>query len=133
MKDRFTRSGGFTLVEVLFGLLILGLVMTTSLAVFYERERRIQYAEDSFLVWQAISNEAELIRFQPWPSIGKSGKTSFQSDLAILDPLENVTTTISVTESGPSVKKIVLQVDWGEGRTARTTVIRSDTGGSNLW
>ncbi|MDX1584385.1 MAG: prepilin-type N-terminal cleavage/methylation domain-containing protein [Thermoanaerobaculia bacterium] len=133
MERRREASRGFTLIEVLTGLLVLGFVMTTSLAVFYERETRLQHAEELVLVWQAISNEAELIRYEPWHSLGASGTTAFRSDLEILDPLEDVTTAVEVSDVESSVKAITLRVSWGDGREASSEVIRTDTGGTNLW
>lgn len=133
MRFSGNGTGGFTLVEVLFGLLILGLVMTTSLAVFYEREKRIRFAEETVLVWQAIANEAELTRFEPWQSLGQIEQSSFRGDLEILSSLENLTTSVEVEQTAPKIKEVTLRVEWGEGRSATSTVLRTDTGGSNLW
>lgn len=127
------RDGGFTLIEVLFGLLILGLVMTTSIAVFYERENRIRQAEETVLVWQVIANETELIRFEPWQSLHEGDGGSFKSNLEILDSLDNLETSVDIALTGPGVKEVTLRVEWGDGRSARSTVVRTDTGGTNLW
>lgn len=113
--------------------MILGLVMTTSLAAFYERANTIRFAEETVLVWQAISNEAEVLRFQPWHSLEQSGNGSFRTDLEILAPLKNVTTSIEVAHTSPAVKEVTLRVKWGAGRSATATVLRTDTGGTNLW
>lgn len=133
MKSSARRLRGFTLIEVLFGLLILGLVMTTSLAVFYQRESTIRSAEESVLAWQAIANEAELLRFQPFGSLGEGEIGPFRGDLRILDTLDDPRTTIVVAEGGPGIKELTLRVEWGAGRSATTTVLRTDTGGTNLW
>ncbi|MBW3670952.1 MAG: prepilin-type N-terminal cleavage/methylation domain-containing protein [Acidobacteria bacterium] len=127
------RVRGFTLIEVLFSLVILGLVMTTSLAAFYERENTIRFAEETVLVWQAISNEAEVLRFQPWHSLGQSPNGTFKSDLEILSDLKNVTTSVEVAQTSSAVKEVTLRVKWGVGRSATATVLRTDTGGTNLW
>ncbi|MEA2489261.1 MAG: hypothetical protein QOH21_1053, partial [Acidobacteriota bacterium] len=50
---------GFSLTEVLVALLILTLVITSSLVVFVERNRRMQQASELVLAYQALSNEAE--------------------------------------------------------------------------
>lgn len=126
-------DGGFTLIEVLFGLLILGLVMTTSLAVFYERQNRVRFAEETVLVWQAIANESELIRFAPWQSLDDGSERPFTSSLQILDSLENPSATVAVEQTAPRVKEVTLRIAWGGGRSATSTVIRTDTGGANLW
>lgn len=133
MRKRNNPPAGFTLVEVLIGLLILGLVMTTSLAVFYDREQRIRHAEEVFLVWQAMANEAELLRYRPWASLSAEGSEEFRSDLSILDPLEDVVTTVKTEQIDPQIKSVTLRIEWGNGRSASTQLIRSHTGGSNLW
>ncbi len=133
MNGSARRSRGFTLIEVLFGLLILGLVMTTSLAVFYERENTIRSAEEAILAWQAIANEAELLRFEPWGSLGEGELGAFRGDLRILGGLENPETIIEVADGGPGIKELTLRVEWGDGRSASATVLRTDTGGTNLW
>ena len=56
------RQRGFSLVELLFGLLILTIVITTSLAMFTERTKRLRQANETILVYQALANEAELQR-----------------------------------------------------------------------
>lgn len=127
------RHHGFTLIEVLFALMILGLIMMTSLAVFYEHERRSRHAEETVLVWQAISNEAELVRLRSWASLVPDETSPFQSDLAILDSIENAATAVEVAQPDAHVKHVTLRIEWGDTRTASATVIRTDTGGTNLW
>lgn len=127
-------SRGFSLVEVLAGLLILSLVVTTSLAVFYHRERTLVRAEESMLAWQVLRNESEIIRRIPWAQLDALHAQPFQSDLAVLSSLEGVSSRVEVGEGRPRVKDLTLTLSWRGGeQTASVTVLRSDTGGANLW
>lgn len=123
---------GFSLTEVLVGLLILTLVITSSLAVFVERNRRAQQASETILAWQALSNETELLRKAPYVSIVPRMK--FESETAMLEPLAPYATIVAVREPQPGVKYVMLTVRWKEGkREAKLEVVRTNTGGSNLW
>jgi prepilin-type N-terminal cleavage/methylation domain-containing protein len=133
MTRRRAGARGFTLVEVLVGLLILTLIVTTSLAVFYDHARRVRQAEEIVVVWQAISNEAEILRFRPWQALQPGHSHPFDGDLSILAHLRDVTTSVEIDQQEPHVKAVSLTVEWGEGRRAEATVVRTDTGGSNLW
>ena len=133
MSRRRKEAGGFTLVEVLVALVILGIVITTSLAVFFDRERRIREAGRMALAWQALANEAEIRRRQPFGSLTDGAVEPFVSSSAILESLE-ATATVAIEEESPAVRRLTLRVGWGEvGRSATIDVYRSDTGGGALW
>lgn len=123
---------GFSLVEVLAGLLILSLVVTTSLAVVYQREVRVREAQATVLAYQAMSNEAELLRRIPYGGLDARSGQPFASDLAILDAISGATTLVAVSEAQPDVKEVVLTVRWGE-KSATMSVLRTNTAGGNLW
>lgn len=123
---------GFSLAEVLVGLLILTLVITSSLAVFVERNRRANQASEMILAYQALSNETELLRKTPYSAIAP--RLRFVSDTLFLEPLAPYATVVAVREPRPGVKYVMLTVRWNEGkREAKLEVVRTDTGGSNLW
>lgn len=123
---------GFSLAEVLVGLLILTLVITSSLAVFVERDRRAQQASETILAWQALSNETELLRKAPYGTIVPRMK--FESETEMLEPLAPYATIVAVREPQPGVKYVMLTVRWKEGkREAKLEVVRTNTGGTNLW
>ncbi|HEY5611737.1 MAG TPA: type II secretion system protein [Thermoanaerobaculia bacterium] len=128
------RQRGFTLIEVLFGLAILGLVITTSLAVFYERERRLRAAEETIVAYQILANEAEVQRQVPYSQLTPDETMPFASDPLMIARLRNATVEASVEQTHFAYKTVRLTIRWNDGaRTATLSVIRSNTGGSNLW
>jgi prepilin-type N-terminal cleavage/methylation domain-containing protein len=124
---------GFTLVELLFALLILTIVITTSLAVFSERKRRMEMASETILAWQALSNEAEVRRRLDFNAVNAGGNR-FLSDTDIINPLEPYDTEIKVTSDKPGVRKVLMSIRWKRGkRVASLELLRVDTGGTNFW
>jgi prepilin-type N-terminal cleavage/methylation domain-containing protein len=131
---------GYNLVEVLVALVILAIVITTTIAMFARRQQYLRESSETILAWQAIWNEAEIWRHVAWTSIGS--EPAFRSDTTILAPLAPFATKVDVTPSAddPNVKSVNLTVLWDFDdatkvyrRNARLIVLRSDTGGSNLW
>lgn len=128
------RSRGFTLIEVLAGLVILGLIMTTSLAIFFQRQKRLLEAEETVIVWQALANEAELQRHEPYAGLAAGHKGVFLSDSELLRELPHANASVTVRQPKPDYKLVTLAVQWRDGaRHAELTLVRGDTGGSSLW
>ena len=113
-------------------LLVLTIVITTSLAVFTTRTARLQQASENMLVWQALANEVELVRRVPYARIDTLDDT-FDSDTALLGPVVGVTTEVDVSLLRPGVKKVTLRIRWRTDHLAELDVLRTDTGGGNLW
>ena len=124
---------GFSLVEILVAFLILTIVITTTLAAFVERNRRLQQASEIILAYQALANEAEYRRRMSYAKL-ESEPVEFVSDVAVLDPLKPFATLVSVKEVQPGIKAVLMTIRWKEGqRQAKLELVRVDTGGSNLW
>jgi prepilin-type N-terminal cleavage/methylation domain-containing protein len=127
------RSRGFSMAEVLVALAILAIVITTTIAMFAERTRRLRQASETILAWQALSNEAELWRRVPFTEIDAGAGQTFRSDLSLLKPMEPYTTAIKVDAPRADVRNITLTVRWAVGHEQHLSLARADTGGSNLW
>jgi prepilin-type N-terminal cleavage/methylation domain-containing protein len=126
------RQRGFSLVEVLAALLIVTFVITVSMAAFVERNRRLQQATEITLAYQALANEAEYRRRQVY--IGLRNDVAFRSDTTLLRPLRPFGTAVRVDDVKPGVKKVTMILRWRNGqRHAQLTLVRVDTGGTNLW
>ena len=134
MASQRNRSEGFSLVETLMAILILGIVITTSLFVYYERERRMVEAGEVMLVWQVLGNEAEARRYASWAMQAPGPPQPFYTDLALLAQLEGVVAEATVEQVDSQTRSILLRISWRDGRrVAIAEVIRTDTGGDTLW
>lgn len=127
-------SRGFSLVETLVGLLILSFIVTTSLLIVFERERRLAFASETIAAYQALANEVEIQRHIPYHDLDIGEYDQFMGDLAIVSALADLKTRVKVELVKPSVKKVTFTLRWREGqRVASLAMIRTDTGGGNLW
>jgi prepilin-type N-terminal cleavage/methylation domain-containing protein len=131
------RQRGFSLVEVLMALLVLAIVITTTLAMFVERQKRMQQASETILAYQAIANEIEIRRRIPYGDLDdpKISPTEFMTPTEILAPLAPYAATVAVGPPEKNTKAVTITVRWKDGkRVERVTIARVDTGGSNgLW
>jgi Tfp pilus assembly protein PilV len=128
------RRNGFTLVETLVGLLILTFIVTTSLVIVFERERRLQFAFETMAAYQALANEVEVQRRIPFEQLTPGESGQFETDLKIVQNLPGMVRQIDIEEISPGVKVVTLALRWrGGSRSATLSVFRSTTGGGNLW
>ena len=123
---------GFSLAEVLVALLIITVVLTVSMAAFVERNRRMQQASEIMLAYQTLANEAEFRRRELFHHLRDD--VHFRSGTALLRPLGVYGTAVTVTDVKPGVKNVTMSIRWHNGqRVARLSLLRVDTGGTNLW
>jgi prepilin-type N-terminal cleavage/methylation domain-containing protein len=127
-----SRTRGFSLAETLVALAILAIVITTTIAMFAERARRLREANETILAFQALSNEAEYWRRQSFAEIDNPDNQTFQSDLGILTPMKPYTTAVKVDSPRLDVRNVTLTIHWAK-REAHLAIARVDTGGSGLW
>lgn len=127
------RQRGFSLAEVLFALLVLTIVITTTLAMFVERQRRLRNANETILAYQVLANETEVRRRIDWIDLEASPAT-FITGTELLGPMAPYTTAVKVERTSPFLKKVTMSIEWRGGeRRAALSIVRADTGGSNLW
>jgi prepilin-type N-terminal cleavage/methylation domain-containing protein len=128
-----SRERGYSLPEMLVALLILTIVMTVSMAAFIERNKRLRLASETILAYQALSNEAEYWRRIDYDQLTTTPPV-FRSDVALLAPLEAADTSIRVDTIRTGVRNVTMTVRWKNGqRQAQLSLLRVDTGGTNLW
>ena len=119
---------GFSLVEIMAAFLILTFVITTSLWAFLERNKRLQQASEIMLAYQALANEAEFRRRDPFHLL-ETQPIFFKSDTTLLAPLAPYAAAVKVDVVKTGVKNVTMTVRWKNGeREARLAIIRVDTG-----
>lgn len=124
---------GFSLIEVLAALFVLAIVITTTMAMFIERQKRMQNANETILAYQAIANEIEVRRRIPYDQLETTAPT-FVTDTTILKPLTPFAATVAVSQAKDYVKTVTMSVRWRNGqRVERVSITRVDTGGGGLW
>ncbi|HEV7922343.1 MAG TPA: prepilin-type N-terminal cleavage/methylation domain-containing protein [Thermoanaerobaculia bacterium] len=128
------RQAGFSLIEVLAAVLILTVVILTTIAVFTERQNRLRTANETVLTYQALANEAEVRRRDPFAQL-ETQPPAFVTDTSLLRPLGPFTTAVTVVAKSAVRKDVTLSIRWGNGkRSAALVLIRTDAGGgANLW
>jgi prepilin-type N-terminal cleavage/methylation domain-containing protein len=127
---------GFTLVEILVALTILGLVLTMSLAIFFDRQKRLLHAAEMISASQALSNEAEIWRHVSYGSLSPGGETDFVSDLEIIDSLPDPLTTVTFDQLEDEIRTVTMRVEWGKAearRHAEMTIYRAPVNGGSLF
>jgi prepilin-type N-terminal cleavage/methylation domain-containing protein len=124
---------GFSLAELLVALLVLAIVITTTLAMFVERQKRLRQATETILAYQALANEAELWRRVDFKSLDAQPLT-FRSDLTLIGPMAPYAASVKIDTPRADVRNITLTIRWEAARrSASLALVRADTGGTNLW
>ena len=127
------RRRGFSFVEVLVALLVLAIVITTTIAMFAERQKRLRQAHETTLAYQVLSNEAELWRRIDFHSIDAQ-PLKFRSDTSLLAPMAPYVASVKIDTPRTDVRNIILTIRWDQAQHAASLALaRADTGGSNLW
>lgn len=118
---------GFSLVEIMAALLILTFVITTSLYALLQRNQRLQQASEIVLAYQALANEAEFRRREPFTQAG--GAADFDpTNIVLLAPLAPYSAKVKVDILKTGVKKVTMTVRWHhDQREAKLSILRVDT------
>ena len=127
------RQRGYSLIELMVALAILAIIITTTLAAFMYRDRRMKQAGNLIRVYQCLANEAEYVRRLPFGAVDSA---TFGTDTKVLAPLAPFTAEIEVVPAGTHRKNVTLVIRWQEAKRdkeAKLGLIRTNTGGQNLW
>jgi prepilin-type N-terminal cleavage/methylation domain-containing protein len=133
------KRSGFALIEVLVAVVILGLVVTMSLGIYFDRQKRLKHASENIIAYQAIANEAEVLRAIPESQLQDSDSfLSLYDNLGELDPgplgtLQNVATLVDVEQLTPVVKEVTLTVMWNVEPPRRASMTIYRTSAADNW
>ena len=121
---------GFSLVEVLIALLILTVVITTTLAMFTERQHRMRLATETMLSYQVLANEVEYWRRVPLDFIDNAANQKFQTPTTLIAPLAPYVTLVKVDKPNDDVRQVTFSIRWESGkREAKLSIARVNLGG----
>ena len=127
------------MIELLVALAILALVITTSLAIFFDRQKRLLLASDNIQAYQAIANEAEIQKRKHYGALVVNSTEPFETlhDLSgeptIVDSLKDPDDKVTITQVGDGVRAITMTVTWGEAKSrhhAQLTILKTE---ARLW
>lgn len=125
---------GFSLVEVLVALVILAIVITTTLAMFVERNKKMREANETILAWQILSNEAEYWRHVDFDQLELGVNDGVKVPTPLADPLKPYTARATIVNTSDTVRTVTIEVRWNKGeRHATLDVVRTQTNAGNLW
>ena len=121
---------GFSLIEVLVALLILAIVITTTIAMFGERQKRMRQANETMLAYQVLANEVEFWRRKTFSFIDNTDNQKFQTDPTLIQPLAPYVATVRVDKTNDDVRQVTFSIKWDSGnREAKLSIARVNTGG----
>jgi prepilin-type N-terminal cleavage/methylation domain-containing protein len=126
---------GFSMIEILVALLVLAIVITTTIAMFAERQKRMRQANETMVAYQVLANEVEYWRRQPLGWIDVPDNQHFWMSTALLTQMAPYTTKVTVDKTNDDVRQVTFKITWQKGaKEAHLSIARVNTGGSNpLW
>lgn len=125
---------GISLIEILVALLILAIVITTTIAMFAERQKRMRQASETMLAYQVLANEIEYWRRVPLDFVDTAANQRFQTDTTLLAPMAPYVTTVKVAKTNDDVRQVTFTIRWEAGKhEAKISIARVETGANPLW
>ena len=125
---------GISLIEILVALLILAIVITTTIAMFAERQKRMRQANETMLAYQVLANEVEYWRRVPLDFVDNKDNQIFQTDTTLLAPMAPFVTAVKVDKTNDDVRQMTFTIRWEAGKhEAKLSIARVNTGANPLW
>lgn len=127
LLDRVTRRSGFTLVELMLAMSLLGIffAVLTPLLLGVARERREAVHEQ--LVWQHTQNLLEEVTHRPWNEVTPATEPPTTDEPKL--PGYRQRLTVTEVSGPPRCKRVTLTVTW----TTRPGVDRTLTLSGWMW
>jgi len=129
MKKRLNSKSGFTLLEVIVTLFIVGLVLVLYQATL-GKVKLIRYAKDQEIALRVANNKIEELRAAGYAALPASG--SFTDSQ--LNTLTNCTANMAITDYNTTTKMVIITIQWREPvntslRNISLTTLITKTGG----
>ncbi|TSA44742.1 prepilin-type N-terminal cleavage/methylation domain-containing protein [bacterium] len=129
LKTKLNSKSGFSLLEVIISLFIIGLILALYQAVL-GNVRLIQYAKDQEIALRVANNKMEELRAGGYTALPASGSFSDSQ----LNALSSSTAAMAITDFNATTKEVLITIQWREavGTSAKNislTTLITKTGG----
>ena len=122
MNKRRKREEGFSLIEILIAMVILGIMLMTLISVFIYGYNVLSRTKQVALATQICQEEIERIRNLPFATILTLGTTFTNDKLASLKDGQGILALESSV--GNDIKKLTVSVTWAyRGQTLRKDIV----------
>jgi prepilin-type N-terminal cleavage/methylation domain-containing protein len=122
MKKRRKMDQGFSLIEVIIAMTVLGIMSMTMIGVLVHGFNLLSRTKQTALATQICQEQVELIRNKPFNSIVSLGTTYTNDKLASL--LNGQGTQAIESSVGVDIRKLTVSVSWSfRGQTWRKDVV----------
>lgn len=122
-----TTSGGFTLVEMLITVVILGIAITTIAALYYSMQKVQNSSRNLDLATRAAQTEIEVLRNNSYNSLTPGQNIDFTSSLPAQLP-GNKTGTVVVSQPTDGLRRVDVSVTYNNNGTSKTVELSSTIG-----
>jgi prepilin-type N-terminal cleavage/methylation domain-containing protein len=109
IKTKINSKSGFSLLEVLVTLFIIGLVLVLYQAAL-GKVKLIQYAKNQEIALRIANNKIEVLRAGGYSALPSSG--SFYDSQ--LNSLSNSSANMTVTDYNADTKQVIVTIQWQE-------------------
>ena len=121
------RERGFTLVELLVTIIVLGIVITSLGGLYYTMQANEVESQHYDLAVRAARTEIEDLRNSGYDSLTPGGTITFTSSLPSALP-SNKTGTVAVSEPLSGLRRVDVTVAYTDYGKAKTVTLSSEIG-----
>lgn len=121
------RQGGFTLVELLVTIIVLGIIITSLGSLYYITQILEVQSQHYDLAVRAARTEIEQLRNNGYDALTPGTPINFTASLPSALP-SNKSGSAAVTEPSPGLRRIDVTVSYTDYGKAETVMLSSDIG-----